>query len=138
MPDMRATLGTAQVCAAALAGDRPEGRGAEGEGIVFTTQWTTVSERTLVNMATEQSREGPFPADMDIGLLGDAVWAKGVSCPLIAKSKALVGIGFGAEKERGFRIRQTGSEVERTKRAAGRSTESCHGLQKWLGKIPVE
>ena len=47
-------------------------------------------------------------------------------------------IGFGAEKERRLRFGQTCFDVKRTKRVAGRSTESCHGLYKWLGKIPVE
>jgi hypothetical protein len=54
MPDMRATLGTAQVCAAALAGDRPEGRGAEGEGIVFTTQWTARRRRSVQGLVPAQ------------------------------------------------------------------------------------
>ncbi|MBB5059621.1 hypothetical protein HDF16_004347 [Granulicella aggregans] len=81
---MTANLGTGQVFAAALAEDRPDWRGSERKGIVFTADWTAVSERTLVDAATKQGREGPFPADMDIGLFGDAVWAKGVASPLVA------------------------------------------------------
>jgi hypothetical protein len=72
MRGMRATLGTGQVCAAPLAEDIPDRRGSKGKGIVFTAEVTTVSERNLVDVATEQGREGPFPADMDIGLFGDA------------------------------------------------------------------
>ena len=55
MQDMRATLGTGQVCAAALAEHRPGRRGSEEKGIVFTAEGTTVSERTTVDVATEQA-----------------------------------------------------------------------------------
>src|ERR1700736_3482428 len=67
VPDMR-TKTAGQVCSAAPAEDRRNSRSAEGKWVVFATHWTSVSERALVNMTTEQGREGPIPTNVHIRL----------------------------------------------------------------------
>jgi len=86
VPDMRTKTGAGQVCSAAPAEDRRDSWSAEGKWVVFATHRPTVYERALVNMTTEQGREGPFPTNMHITLLGDAGWTKGIAYPLFAKA----------------------------------------------------
>jgi hypothetical protein len=113
LPDMRTSNGTGQVFSAVPAEDTHDsGSDAEGKLVFFTAHGTTVSEGTLVNMTTEKGREGPFPANMYIRLLGDAGWTKGIAYPLFAKPQASIGYCSQAQKERTFCLRQTRSEIE--------------------------
>jgi hypothetical protein len=68
VPDTRTKNGAGQVCSAAPAKDRRNSRSAEGKWVVFATHWTSVFERALVNMTTEQGREGPIPTNVHIRL----------------------------------------------------------------------
>ena len=57
-----------------------------------------------MSVATEQGREGPFPANVDTGLMRNAGWTEGIAYSPASKSFALMRNISEAQKQCGARV----------------------------------